>query len=284
VIDLHCHSVCSDGSETPRRVVELAAEAGCAAVALTDHDGLDGLAVAGARAAELGIGFVPGCEVSCAADSGSLHLLCYFIETGDSPLASELVALRADREQRNERLLERLAELGMPISPAELAEEAGGGLVGRPHVAALLVRHGFASSVDDAFTSLIGQGAPGYVSKARLSPLDAVGLVAASGGESAVAHPLTLGLDPSGLERMLAELAEAGLGGLECYYGRYDDETRSELVALARALRLVPTGGSDFHGRYKPDLSVGTGTGDLLVPDEVLVELASRRPGRPAPL
>jgi len=278
VIDLHSHSSCSDGSERPARVVELAADAGCSAVALTDHDGLAGVAEAAERAGELGIGFVPGCEVSCSFEPGSMHMLCYFVEDGRGPFPGELANLRDDRSRRNELLLERLAALGMPISEAELLEEAGGGIVGRPHVAALLVRHGHASSSDDAFARFIGKGGPAYVSKARVEPQAVVELVAASGGLSVVAHPLSLGLEPAALGALLDALAETGLTGLECYYGRYDEATRGELVALARARGLVPTGGSDFHGSYKPDLSMGTGTGDLAVPDEVLDELLARRP------
>jgi predicted metal-dependent phosphoesterase TrpH len=206
-----------------------------------------------------------------------MHMLCYFVEEGQGPLPDELARLRHDREQRNELLLARLRELGMPISEEELLEEAGGGTVGRPHVAAVLVRHGYATSIDDAFASLLAKGARAYVSKARVEPAAVVELVAASGGLSVVAHPLSLGLDPAGLASALDALAEVGLTGLECYYGRYDEATRAELATLARSRRLVPTGGSDFHGSYKPDLAMGTGTGDLAVPDDLLAELLGRR-------
>lgn len=277
MIDLHTHSICSDGSESPAGVVELAAAAGCSAVALTDHDGLDGIAEAERTARALGIGFVPGCEVSCSFQPGSLHMLCYFVRPGTGPLGAELARLRDDRERRNETLLGRLAALGMPITMEELLEESGGGTVGRPHVAAVLVRHGHVQSIDEAFTRLLGKGAAAYVSKARVEPREVVELVIASGGLASVAHPLSLGLEPDELRAALAQLAEAGLTGLECYYGRYDEATRAELVGIARRNGLVPTGGSDFHGSYKPDLSVGTGTGDLAVPDDVLEELAARR-------
>ncbi len=282
MIDLHTHSTCSDGSERPGRVVELASAAGCSALALTDHDGLAGIAEARRRAGELGIELIAGCEVSCRFEVGSMHMLCYFVEDTGSVLAAELGRLRDDRDVRNERLLDRLAGLGITLCGAELAEEAGGGVIGRPHFAALLVRHGHASSSEDAFERLLGKGGAAYVAKARLEPAGAIALVADSGGTSAVAHPLSLGLDPTALGRVLGELSAAGLTGVECYYGRYDPGTRAELVALARRHGLVPTGGSDFHGRYKPDLAVGSGTGDLQVPDDVIPELAARRrPARP---
>lgn len=281
VIDLHSHSVLSDGSETPERVVELAGSAGCTAVALTDHDGLDGVPAAAAAARSFGIRLIPGCEVSCAWSGGSLHVLCYFIEPGTGPLQSELVRLREDRDRRNLRLVERLRELGVDLSYEEVEREAGGTGIGRPHFAAVLVRHGAASSAQDAFDRWLGTGRPAYLSKARVEPGAIASLAKASGGLAVLAHPLSLGLEPGDLDRQVAALAEAGFEGLECYYGRYDEDTRRELVALARRHGLVPTGGSDFHGSYKPDLSMGTGTGDLSVPDEVVAELESRLPCQP---
>ncbi len=273
VIDLHSHSVLSDGSETPERVVELAAAAGCSAVALTDHDGLDGVARATRRAIDLGVRLIPGCEVSCAWPGGSAHVLCYFIDPGTGPLQDELVRLRSDRETRNRRLVARLVEIGIPITYEEVEREASGTGIGRPHFAAVLVRHGAAASVQDAFDSLLGTGRPAYVPKARVTPLEIAALTRASGGVAVLAHPYSLGLEADALDEALAELADGGIGGLECYYGRYAPEVRTELVTLARRHGLVATGGSDFHGDYKPDLAIGTGTGDLSVPDEVLDEL-----------
>ena len=273
MIDLHSHSVFSDGSETPERVVELAAGAGCSAVALTDHDGLEGVGRAQARAESLGIRLVPGCEVSCAWRGTSIHILCYFISPGAGPLHDELVRLREDRETRNHRLVARLVELGIPLTYEEVVREAGGTGIGRPHFASVLVRQGAAVSVQDAFDRWIGNGRPAYIPKARVTPGEIARLAAGSGGIAVLAHPLSLGLEPGPLEQEVAVLAEAGVRGLECHYGRYEPAVRADLVALARRHGLVPTGGSDFHGSYKPDLSMGTGTGDLCVPDALLDEL-----------
>lgn len=277
MIDLHTHSVCSDGSETPARVVGLAAAAGCAAVALTDHDGLDGLAEARSAAAAHGIELVPGCEVSCGLGAISVHLLCYFIEPAGEPFAAELERLRRDREERNERLRARLDDLGMPLSAKELSEQAGTGTVGRPHFAALLVKKGFATSAEDAFERLLGEGGLAYVEQPRLTVEQAVAAVRASGGASSLAHPRSLGLERAELGALLAQWQEAGLDGLECHYGGYDQDVRSELLGLAASHGLVATGGSDFHGRYSPGVSVGVGRGDLVVPDEALDALRSRR-------
>lgn len=281
MIDLHTHSTCSDGSESPARVVEQAVASGCSAVALTDHDNLDGLAEARASAGTLGIRLVPGCEVSCSTPAGTMHLLCYFIEEGDGPLQYELTSLQRDRERRNEAMAERLADLGLPITYDEVLAEAGGTGVGRPHFAAVLMRHGLASSVNDAFQRYLAKGRPGYVPKTRVQAPEIIELCRRSGGCAVLAHPLSLELDGDDLRRRLAELATAGLVGLECYYGRYQPDERRHLAELASDLGLVATGGSDYHGRYKPDLEVGTGHGDLEVPESALTQLDERRPALP---
>jgi hypothetical protein len=286
VIDLHTHSTVSDGSESPARIAEMAAAAGCSAVALTDHDSLSGLAEARAAADRAGITLVPGCEVSCRkpppppgqpAIGGSVHVLVYFVDAGEGPLQDELQNLRRDRAERNARLRERLAELGAPVDYDAMVAEAGGeeGL-GRPHFARALVRSGAAEDIDDAFDRFLADGRPGYVPKSRLWPADVARLATASGGVAVLAHPLTLGLDPSALERLVRELAEAGLGGIEAVYGRYTTDERRALKRMAARCGVVATGGSDYHGSFKPDLAVGTGMGDLDVPDAALEELAAR--------
>jgi hypothetical protein len=288
VIDLHTHSTVSDGSEPPWTIAAMAAAAGCSAFALTDHDSLDGQAEARAVAERLGVTFVPGCEVSCRkpppgrgrpAVAGSVHVLVYFVEPGEGPLQDELVGLRADRAERNLRLRHRLAELGLPIDYDAMVAEAGGEAgLGRPHFARALVRSGAAHDVDDAFDRFLADGRPGYVPKARLGPDEVARLAAASGGVAVLAHPLSLGLDPSALERLVAELAGASLGGIEAVYGRYSTEQRRALRRMAARCGVVATGGSDYHGSFKPDLEVGTGMGDLDVPDSALEDLAARRP------
>lgn len=284
MIDLHTHSNVSDGSEAPAAIPELAAAAGCSAVALTDHDSLAGLAEARAAAQRAGITLVPGCEVSCtkpkipgAAITGSVHVLVYFVEEGDGPLQDELVALRRDRLHRNEALLERLRQLGVSIDwdavVAHAGNEAG---VGRPHFAQVLVESGKADDIQDAFDRYLADGQSAYVPKARISPPEVAALARESGGVAVLAHPLSLGLAPGPLEGLVTELAEAGLGGVEATYGRYTPQQRAQLRRLAGRVGLVATGGSDFHGTFKPDLSVGTGLGDLDVPEDALEALAAR--------
>jgi predicted metal-dependent phosphoesterase TrpH len=272
VLDLHTHSTVSDGSDPPARIPELAAEAGCTAVALTDHDRLDGIEAARTSAARVGVELVPGCEISCEVEVGTMHLLVYFLEPGEGPLQDELVRLQDVRDRRNEVMCERLG-----LSYDDLQAEAGGMGAGRPHAAALLIRDGRATSIQDAFDRWLGKGKPGYVEKARLAPAEALRLACASGALPVLAHPNSMALGEQ-LPARLAELRDLGLVGAECVYGRYSPEERSELRTLVSSLGLVVTGGSDHHGTYKPDLSVGVGRGDLDVPDAALADLKDRLP------
>ncbi|MGO9342482.1 MAG: PHP domain-containing protein, partial [Acidimicrobiales bacterium] len=219
MIDLHTHSAVSDGSDPPARIAELAAYAGCSAVALTDHDNLGGLTEARRSADRAGVTLVPGCEVSCKpaglGPRSSVHVLVYFVEEGDGPLQSELRALREDRRQRNAKLVQRLSELGVAVDYDKLVSDAGGeeGL-GRPHFARALVDLGVASDIDDAFERWLGNGAVAYVPKGRLHPMDVARLARGSRGVAVLAHPLSLGLEPGDLARMAGELAGAGVAGL----------------------------------------------------------------------
>lgn len=279
MIDLHTHSTVSDGSDPPEVVVELASEAGCSAVALTDHDSLAGVESARARAGVLGITFVAGCEISCRpVGQGGMHVLVYFVEDG-SPIAEELSRLRADRHRRNIALAERLASLGVPVTYEMAVARAGSDEgVGRPHFAAAMVEAGTVDSIDDAFDRYLANGRPAFVPKARLSAEEVARLARDSGGVAVLAHPYSLGLDGPALAQVVGELAGIGFGGIEAVYGNYSPRQRQELGNLARRFDLVPTGGSDYHGAIKPDLWVGTGQGDLRVPDHVLRDLEARRP------
>jgi len=278
MIDLHAHSNASDGSDSPADFARLAASAGLAAVALTDHDTVEGLAEATEEADRLGLRLVPGCELSCEVDVGAMHLIVLFVDARPSPLVGRLGALQAARDTRNERIVERLQAEGFDITLAEVLAEAGSGSVGRPHIAAVLVEKGHVSSITEAFDLWLARGRPGYVERDRLTPAEAIDLVHASRGVAVLAHPFTLDLDEARLAAFLEELADTGLDGVEVAYGRYRPDERRSLGRLAERLGLCPSGGSDYHGRYKPDLSLGTGLGDLHVPDEWLDALEERRP------
>jgi 3',5'-nucleoside bisphosphate phosphatase len=277
MIDLHAHSTCSDGSEPPESVVDLAVEAACSAIALTDHDECFGLAAARARAATVGIRFVPGCEVSCTLDADPLHLLCYFIDDQSSTFGALLRGVRHDRDERNRALAKRLAALGLPVSLEDATAQAKGRVVGRPHFAAVLVRGGMAASIEDAFDRWLGEDRPAYVARKPLPPRRVIAAAHDDGGLVALAHPLSHASTTAKLDRLVGQLASDGLDGLEAYYTSYDRATREELARLAGSKHLVATGGSDFHGAYRPGVRVGIGRGDLHVADAVLEELDARR-------
>jgi 3',5'-nucleoside bisphosphate phosphatase len=279
VIDLHTHSTASDGSDPPATLMALAARQGVSAIALTDHDTVEGLAEARAAASVEGVRLIEGCELSCEVGAATMHLLVYFLADEPGPLQDRLDGLQAARADRNRRIVTVLQDHGLDVTLDEILAEAGGGSVGRPHVAGVLLRKGYVTSVQEAFDQWLAKGRPAYLERDRLLPAEAIALAHASGAVAVLAHPTSLGYDGAELEQFVAGLAADGLDGMECEYGRYTAPLRAGLRQMAGRLGLAVTGGSDYHGRYKPDIALGTGTGDLAVPDELLDELEARRPG-----
>lgn len=274
IVDLHTHSTASDGSEPPGKVVELAKAAGLGAVALTDHDTLEGVGEAREAARRIGIDLIPGVELSLAYDKGGMHLVVLWLEPGDGPLQDRLLGLQAGRGMRNQQIVDRLCGAGIDISMEEVLAEAGGGSVGRPHIAGVMMAKGYVPDIRTAFDEWLGTGKPGYVGRQRLEAGEAIALARESGAVPVLAHPHTLGLTTaSAMADLLTRLRTAGLVGLEAYYGSYRRHEREGYADLARRFGLVPSGGSDFHGRYKPELEIGSGYGDLVVDGSVLDEL-----------
>lgn len=285
-VDLHTHSRVSDGSETPTRVVELAAAAGLDAVALTDHDVLEGLAEAESAGERFGIEVIPGVELSLdwsemlpdADVRGGMHLVVLWIDDIAGPLQDTLEDLRLGRDHRNHTILERLRQLGLDVPMEEVAARAGTGSVGRPHIAGVMVDRGYVPDIGSAFEQYLGNGAPAYVGRRRLTPPAALELSRASGGVPILAHPYTLGFDDdASLEQTLGRLCEMGLVGVESHHSGMDPERRRIVRRMAARLGLLPSGGSDFHGSYKPGIEVGRGCGDLEVPSGFLAALREQR-------
>ena len=271
MIDLHVHSSASDGSESPAGVVRLAAAAGLKAIALTDHDTQSGVAEARLEADRTGVELVAGVELSVEWVQGAMHVVVLFLEPGPGPLQDRLAELRKGRSERNTRIVERLGEIGLPVSEAEILELAGGESVGRPHIAAVMVNRGYVESIFEAFDRYLGWGKPAYMARPRLSPEEAISLSLESGAVPIVAHPHTLGLNNSEeVTTTLRRLVKAGLVGIECYYPLYSPFEREGYAALAERFGLKPSGGSDYHGTYKPEVELGVGRGNLAVADEVL--------------
>jgi hypothetical protein len=277
-VDLHTHSHYSDGSDAPAEVVGAAISAGLSAVALTDHDTLEGIPEA-VCAGSGKIEVVGGIEISCEWSPGAMHMVVLFLDPERGPLQDALDEVRQGREGRNHRIVARLQNLGIDIAYEEIVTEAGNGVVGRPHIAAVLVRKGVVDTLNRAFTDLLGNGKPAYVPRFRLTPEHAIGLSLESGAVPILSHPHTLGLNTAAeFSSTFRHLKEVGLVGLEAHYAEYPPDERLELAAVARSHGLIPSGGSDYHGTYRPGVAVGSGHGDLRVPDEVLEELRAARP------
>lgn len=277
-VDLHTHSNRSDGSDEPADLVRKAAAAGLTAVALTDHDTQEGIEEAQRAAENFDIELVPGIELSCEWPPGALHLVMLFLEPGEGPLQDRLANLQKSRSARNYLIAERLQQLGIDITLEEVQAEARVGVVGRPHFAAVLVRKGVIPDISTAFTEYLGNRAPAYVPRERLEPEEAITLARASGALPILSHPHTLGHTTAvEFAATYRRLVTAGLVGIEAYYGDYSPQEREKLAATARSFGLIPSGGSDYHGSYKEGLELGTGRGDLLVPDAVLDELKEAR-------
>ncbi|OFW67433.1 MAG: hypothetical protein A2Z12_03225 [Actinobacteria bacterium RBG_16_68_21] len=275
-VDLHTHSTYSDGSDDPARVVDHAVAAGLTAVALADHDNFEGIPEA-AAAARGRVELIPGVEISVDWEGRAMHLLAYWVGTEPGPLEQALDAVRAGRANRNIEIVDILRGMGIDITVDEVLAQAGHGVAGRPHIAAVLMSHGVVESVAQAFDRYLASGRPAYRPRRRLPVDEAVILTRASGGVSVVAHPHTVADDESDFRGTFAAIAELGIDGVECHYPEYPTEMRSDLASWADRLDLVPSGGSDYHGTYKPGLVVGIGRGDLAVPDETVARLAERR-------
>jgi predicted metal-dependent phosphoesterase TrpH len=246
--DLHNHSSVSDGTEPPAVVIRRGAEAGLDVIALTDHD-----TVAGQREAASALPgdmiLLPGAELSCRLEGHSVHLLAYLFDPEHDELAGEMAEIRESRLFRARAMVDKLAAVGVPVTWEQVSEIAGGGVVGRPHVARAMIDAGVVASIDEAFTpEWIGPGGPAYVSRYALDPVRAIRLVRAAGGVTVLAHPRGVGRGWQIPADVIAELAQAGLTGVEINHPQHDDQERGRLSELARSLRLIPSGGSDDHG------------------------------------
>lgn len=276
-VDLHTHSRLSDGSDSPTDLVRRAAESGLSTIALTDHDTFQGLDEAVQAASTEGIELIPGIELSLEYPTGTMHLVVLWVDQ-DGALGTRLSALRDGRNTRNERILSSLGRHGMDLTIDEIAEEAGDGSVGRPHIAAVMVRKGYVPDIRTAFDEWLGNGRPGYADRPRLEPEEAIAMAVSEGGVPVLAHPHTLGITTAAaMADLLERLRDAGLVGLEAFYGAYRRHERDGYAHLARRFGLVPSGGSDYHGTYKPGLYLGVGYGDLHVGTHVVEELAEHR-------
>jgi len=265
-VDLHMHSTASDGSRAPGDVVREAKRVGLAAIALTDHDTLDGLAEAEAVGRELGVRVVRGIELSAVEGDVETHILG--LHLGEArELEAQLIALREMRRTRAERIVGKLNDLGVRIAFASVLEQSAGGAIGRPHVARAMIAEGWAVDFRDAFERYLGNGKPAYVTKDRLAVRDAIELIHGAGGIAVLAHPAS-----GGTRERIESFVREGMDGVEVRHPSHSSEDIARLGALVEHFSLVPSGGSDWHGSSDGPRTLGM----MRVPAEWLGRQDSR--------
>jgi 3',5'-nucleoside bisphosphate phosphatase len=276
-VDLHCHSTASDGTLSPTDVVRLAKENNLSALSLTDHDTIGGLAEAADEAQRLGIDFLPGIEISCEyPHPGTMHLLGYGVDTNSPALQNLTRQLLEGRDNRNPKIIAKLQELGVSITMDEVENEAGGTVIGRPHIATILHRKGYVSSIKEAFNKYLAPGGLAYFDKERLSAKTAIQMILESGGLPVLAHPIQLRYENDAqLMRVVKDLIDLGLLGIEVIHSDHDEKLVSQYTQIADQYNLVKTGGSDFHGTNKKDIPLGSAKGRQ-VPRAFFDELVER--------
>jgi hypothetical protein len=275
-VDLHLHTKASDGALRPAELVKAADHIGIRAIAVTDHDSVDGIAEACDAASSLPIEVIPGIELSTNLDGDEIHILGYMLDTNDPSLQETLQRLREDRLAQAHAMVERLGALGHSIEWDRVMAIADGGSVGRPHIAKALVECGAVASVNEAFSRFLRRGGPGYVEGPKLNPQEAVSIIREAHGIPSLAHPIIVGASDYRLDllRLLPIMVEAGLEGMEVYYKGYTQDISASLLAVARQYRLTPTGGSDFHGG---GVVADTELGGVEVPWETVESLRARK-------
>jgi hypothetical protein len=272
-IDLHTHTNFSDGSFSPAALVELAHKKGLNILAITDHDTTDGIAEAMEAAQSLPLELIPGIELSTEFQGRETHILGYFIDRADPQFQTRLERLRSTRLDRIQHVLDRLHTLNVEISLAEVEHVAGSGTIGRPHIAQILINKGYVRGMKEAFERFLGVRGKAYVRRVVPEAAEIIAWITDAGGIPILAHPYWEGLNANETVVSCRTMVDQGLRGLEVFYGTFSARQISSNLHLARHFGLLVTGGSDFHGTFKPEISIGTGRGSLNVPSTVMDRL-----------
>ena len=277
MLDLHCHSTASDGTVPPEKLPAMAREIGLKALALTDHDTIDGVETFMKAAEDVPeVRCLPGIELACRLENGShCHIVGLFVDHRNEALRRLCKQILIWRGERNRNILKALERLGMPLDIETLKAQAGGvgdDVVGRPHIAAALVRKGFCKKEKDAFDKYIARGRPAYCEREVADGPTCIQAIHEAGGLAIWAHPMT-SIDHSKAESVAIELKKSGLDGMEAYYTEFSITQQNAVIKIAGKLGLALSGGSDFHGDHHPSIKMGTGYGSLRVPDKLLEEL-----------
>ena len=274
-VDLHLHSTASDGRFSPADLIRMAAAEGLAFIALTDHDSVDGIAAALEAAREFsGLRLIPGIEISTDIPEGEVHILGYFIDHTNRNFQAALEKMRDSRWERARRMVTKLEKMSCPVDWERVREIAGGGTIGRPHIAQAMLEWGYIEFFQEAFEKYIGRDGPAYVEREKVTPSGAVELIVQAGGLPVLAHPLTIP-EP---EQLATKLQAVGLIGIETYYASYAAEDVQRLITIADRHNLVTTGGTDFHGI---NANAETLIGGVEIPEESVERLLAlaQQPG-----
>lgn len=277
IIDLHVHSTESDGTLTPQEVVALAKETGLSAMALTDHDTVSGIKKALPAAQKLDIELIPGIELSTEYRGKEVHIVGLFIDHNNPELLAKTKEFRDCRDNRNEKMIAALQKEGFDITMESLSAENPDRVITRANIARYLYNHGCVKSMQEAFETYIGDGCRCYVGRFKITPMAAVELITKAGGLAILAHPLLYHMSSDSLQKLIDDLKEAGLTGIEAIYSTYTAGEEKLVKRIAAENALLVSGGSDFHGSNKPRIKLGKGYGHLYVPYSVLENLKTRR-------
>lgn len=269
-IDLHVHSTASDGTLSPSSLAAEAKKEGLAAFALTDHDTVDGIAEARTAAKSYEIELIPGVELSTDYKGTEVHMVGLFLDETNQKLLKHLEKFRDNRDNRNLKMYQKLREEGFDISEESLREMFPDAVLTRAHVARFLLEKGYIKSIKEAFEIYIGDGCRCHIPREKISPQEAIHLIHSALGKAVLAHPVLYHLSDAALRELLDICADSGLDGIEAYYSTYQPNDERYIKELAQEYHLHLSGGSDFHGSNKPHIKLGSGTGHLFVPYELL--------------
>jgi predicted metal-dependent phosphoesterase TrpH len=277
-VDLHLHTTASDGVLSPSEIVRYAKAKGLQAIAITDHDTIDGCEEGLSEGERIGFEVIPGIEISAEYSTGSMHILGFFLDIHHPLLNERLEYLQKARAERNPKMVAKLNQLGMEVTYEEVLKASGGGQVGRPHFANVLLEKKYVRNFQEAFERFLKKGAPAYVDKFRFTSKEALHFIHEARGVAVLAHPNTLGVKRySELEKLVLQLVDEGLKGIEVYYPEHSAVEVAQYKNLADRYSLLSTGGTDYHGIEKNELDIGVGRGEMRLPYSIVENMKAVR-------